>query len=109
LFNQEIISYELTERPVFNQVVMMLNKAFKTIPNNTNLVLHSDQGWQYQMKQYQHLLHQKGIKQSMSRKGNCLDNAIIENFFGVIKSELFYLKKYKSIDQLKQEIEEYIN
>ena len=109
LFNQEIISYELTERPVFNQVVMMLNKAFKTIPNNTNLVLHSDQGWQYQMKQYQHLLQQKGIKQSMSRKGNCLDNAIIENFFGVLKSELFYLKKYKSIDQLKQEIEEYIN
>ena len=109
LFNQEIISYELTERPVFNQVVMMLSKAFKTIPNNTNLVLHSDQGWQYQMKQYQHLLQQKGIKQSMSRKGNCLDNAIIENFFGIIKSELFYLKKYKSIDQLKQEIEEYIN
>lgn len=109
LFNQEIISYELTERPVFNQVVMMLSKAFKTIPNNTNLVLHSDQGWQYQMKQYQRLLKQKGIKQSMSRKGNCLDNAIIENFFGIIKSELFYLKKYKSIDQLKQEIQEYIN
>ena len=109
LFNQEIISYELTERPVFNQVVMMLSKAFKTIPNNTNLVLHSDQGWQYQMKQYQHLLQQKGIKQSMSRKGNCLDNAIIENFFGILKSELFYLKKYKSIEQLKQEIEEYIN
>ena len=108
LFNQEIISYEITERPVFSQVVMMLNKAFKTIPNNTNLVLHSDQGWQYQMKQYQHLLQQKGIKQSMSRKGNCLDNAIIENFFGIIKSELFYLKKYKSTDQLKEEIEEYI-
>ena len=109
LFNQEIISYELTERPVFNQIVMMLKKAFKTIPKNTDLVLHSDQGWQYQMKQYKHLLQQKGIKQSMSRKGNCLDNAIIENFFGIIKSELFYLKKYKSIDQLKQEIEEYIN
>lgn len=109
LFNQEIISYELTERPVFNQVVMMLKKAFKKIPNNTNLTLHSDQGWQYQMKQYQHLLHQKGIVQSMSRKGNCLDNAIIENFFGILKSELFYLKKYKSIEQLKNEINEYIN
>jgi len=67
LFNQEIISYELTERPVFNQVVMMLEKAFKKIPNNTNLTLHSDQGWQYQMKQYQYLLKEKGIKQSMSR------------------------------------------
>ncbi len=109
LYNQEIISYELTERPVFNQVVMMLKKAFKKISNNTNLVLHSDQGWQYQMKQYQYLLKQKGIIQSMSRKGNCLDNAIIENFFGVLKSELYYLKKYYSIEQLKQEIDEYIN
>lgn len=108
LFNQEIISYELTERPVFNQIVMMLKKAFKKIPNHTNLILHSDQGWQYQMKQYQHLLKQKGITQSMSRKGNCLDNAIIENFFGILKSELFYLKKYNSIIQLKQEIQEYI-
>jgi putative transposase len=108
LFNQEIISYELTERPVFNQVVMMLKKAFKKIPNNTNLTLHSDQGWQYQMKQYQQLLKEKGIIQSMSRKGNCLDNAIIENFFGILKSELFYLKKYKSIDELKNEIIDYI-
>lgn len=108
LFNAEIISYELTERPVFNQVVVMLKKAFKKIPNNTNLILHSDQGWQYQMKQYQFLLKQKGIIQSMSRKGNCLDNAIIENFFGIIKSELFYLKKYNSIIQLKEEIHQYI-
>ena len=108
LFNQEIISYELTERPVFNQVVMMLNKAFKKIPDNTNLILHSDQGWQYQMKRYQNQLKEKGIIQSMSRKGNCLDNAIIENFFGILKSELFYLKKYTSIDQLKKEINQYI-
>ncbi len=108
LFNQEIISYELTERPVFYQVTAMLKKAFKTIPNNTNITLHSDQGWQYQMQQYQQLLKEKGIKQSMSRKGNCLDNAIIENFFGILKSELFYLKKYNSINQLKKEIKEYI-
>ena len=108
LFNQEIISYEITERPVFNQVIMMLKKAFKKIPDNTNLILHSDQGWQYQMKQYQHLLKEKGILQSMSRKGNCLDNAIIENFFGTLKSELFYLKKYDSAIQLKEEIQDYI-
>lgn len=108
LFNQEIISYELTERPIFYQVTTMLKKAFKTIPNNTNITLHSDQGWQYQMRQYQQLLKEKGIKQSMSRKGNCLDNAIIENFFGILKSELFYLKKYNSINQLKKEIKEYI-
>ena len=108
LFNQEIISYELTNRPVFTQVVTMLKKAFKKIPNNTNLILHSDQGWQYQMKQYQKLLKKKGIKQSMSRKGNCLDNAIIENFFGILKSEMFYTQKIKSIEQLKKEIKQYI-
>jgi transposase InsO family protein len=109
LYNQEIISYELTERPVFNQVVTMLKKAFKKIPNNTNLTLHSDQGWQYQMKQYQYLLKEKGILQSMSRKGNCLDNAIIENFFGILKFEMFYTQKFKSIEELKKEIKEYIN
>lgn len=109
LFNQEIISYELTDRPVFNQVVTMLKKAFKKIPNNTNLTLHSDQGWQYQMKQYQCLLKRKGIIQSMSRKGNCLDNAIIENFFGILKSELFYIKKFRTIEELKTEIKQYIS
>jgi putative transposase len=109
LFNQEIISYELTERPVFNQVVMMLKKAFKKIPNNTYLTLHSDQGWQYQMKRYQNLLIEKGITQSMSRKGNCLDNAIIENFFGILKSELYYIQKFKSIEELKKEIKKYIH
>ena len=109
LFNQEIISYELTERPVFNQVVTMLKKAFKKIPNNINLMLHSDQGWQYQMKQYQHLLKDKGITQSMSRKGNCLDNAIIENFFGILKSELFYIQKFENVEELKHEIKQYID
>ncbi len=108
LFNQEIISYELSENPNFNQVVMMLKKAFCKTKTSKNILLHSDQGWQYQMKQYQHLLKQNGIIQSMSRKGNCLDNAIIENFFGILKSKLFYLKKYKSIQELKEEINEYI-
>lgn len=108
LFNGEIISYELSERPNFNQIIAMLKKSFKKIPDNTNVILHSDQGWQYQMKQYQRILTRKGIIQSMSRKGNCLDNAIIENFFGTLKSELFYLKKYRSVTQLKSEIAEYI-
>ena len=109
LFNGEIISYELSERPNFAQIVTMLKKSFKKLPSQTDLILHSDQGWQYQMKQYQAILKEKGIKQSMSRKGNCLDNAVIENFFGILKSELFYLKKYKSINQLKNEIREYID
>ena len=80
LFNGEIISYNLSIHPVFNQVVDMLEKAFCKIPDNTNLILHSDQGWQYQMKQYQAMLENKGIRQSMSRKGNCLDNGCAKTF-----------------------------
>lgn len=110
LFNGEVISYNLSRHPVFNQVVDMLQKAFKTIPNNTELILHSNQGWQYQMKQYQHLLKEKGIRQSMSRKGNCLDNSCAENFFSILKSELFYPreKEYKNIEELEKDIVEYI-
>ena len=109
LFNGEIISFNLSRRPVFAQVVDMLEKAFSKIPKNTNLILHSDQGWQYQMKQYQELLKDKGIRQSMSRKGNCLDNSLAENFFGLLKSELFYMKKYKTVEELEKDIIEYID
>lgn len=109
LFNGEVISYNLSRHPVFVQVVDMLEKAFSKIPNNTNLILHSDQGWQYQMKQYQHLLSEKGIRQSMSRKGKCLDNSLTENFFGLLKSELFYMKEYKIIEELEKDIIEYID
>ena len=109
LFNGEVISFNLSRHPVFAQVVDMLEKAFSKIPNNTNLILHSDQGWQYQMKQYQALLKDKGIRQSMSRKGNCLDNSLAENFFGLLKSELFYMKEYKTIEELERDIIEYID
>ena len=109
MFNGEVISFNLSKHPVFTQVVDMLEKAFSKIPDNTNLILHSDQGWQYQMKQYQHLLKEKGIRQSMSRKGNCLDNSLVENFFGLIKSELFYMKEYKTIEELETDIIEYID
>ena len=110
LFNGEVISFNLSRHPVFEQVVDMLEKAFKKIPDNTNLILHSDQGWQYQMKQYQNLLEQKGVRQSMSRKGNCLDNSVAENFFGILKSELYYIKEkeYKNIEELEKDIVEYI-
>ncbi|SFX42984.1 Integrase core domain-containing protein, partial [Thermoactinomyces sp. DSM 45891] len=72
-------------------------------------LLHSDQGWHYQMKKYQHSLKQREITQSMSRKGNCLDNAVIENFFGLLKSELLYLHTFVSMDHFKQELEDYIH
>jgi putative transposase len=109
LFNGEIISYDLSERPVFSQIVRMLKKSFRKIKNTDNIILHSDQGWQYQMKSYQNLLKEKDIIQSMSRKGNCLDNAVIENFFGTIKSEMFYTKKFGSVQELKKEIVKYIH
>lgn len=109
LYNGEIISYNISNRPTFNLVKEMINKAFKTLPDNTNLILHSDQGWHYQMKHYQYLLKQKGIRQSMSRKGNCLDNAVIENFFGLLKSELFYLQKFSSSEQFIRELKDYIH
>ena len=109
LFNGEIISYNLSDSADFKQVTQMLKTAFRKLDRKTDLILHSDQGWQYQMKAYQRMLADNGITQSMSRKGNCLDNAVIENFFGTIKSELFYLKKYDSIHQLSKEIKQYIN
>ena len=108
MYNGEIISYNISERPHLGQVMDMLDKAFGKIPDNTDLVLHSDQGWQYQHKMYQHRLKEKGIRQSMSRKGNCLDNAVMENFFGLLKSELLYLREFESIEEFREELEKYI-
>nr|WP_291918326.1 IS3 family transposase [Chitinophaga sp.] len=109
LYNGEIISYNISERPTFSQIVDMLQKAFVRLPKKNNLILHSDQGWQYQMKQYQAILRDKKIKQSMSAKGNCLDNAAMESFFAILKTELFYLEKFDSISALKQGLIEYIH
>jgi putative transposase len=109
LYNGEIVSYNISERPVFHQVTDMLQKALVNLPAETKLILHSDQGWQYQMKEYQDLLRKRKIKQSMSRKGNCLDNAVMESFFGTLKSELFYINQFKSYESLKEGIIEYID
>ena len=89
--------------------VAMIEEAFAKIPAETNLILHSDQGWQYQHKQYQQMLREKGVRQSMSRKGNCLDNAVIENFFGLLKSELLYLQEFRSMEHFKQELVAYLD
>lgn len=108
LYNGEIISYNLTYRPTLDLVVDMVDDAFNKIPDNTNLILHSDQGWHYRHVSYQNRLAKKGVQQSMSRKGNCLDNAIIENFFGLMKSELLYLQKFQSMEHFHSELKEYI-
>ena len=109
LYNREIVAFQLDVQPSFKMVRAMLDKAWARRRSRRPLVLHSDQGWQYQMKRYQYRLREKGISQSMSRKGNCLDNAVMENFFGLLKSELLYLQKFESVDHFRKELEEYIN
>ena len=109
LYSSDLVSYTISDRPVLSMVTSMLDKAFEDLPDGTKLILHSDQGWQYQHKQYQAKLKKKGIRQSMSRKGNCLDNAVIENFFGLLKSELLYLQDFQSMEHFKQELFDYLD
>ncbi|MEA4853885.1 MAG: IS3 family transposase [Christensenella sp.] len=109
LCSRDIVSYSISDRPVLSMVTTMLDKAFAQIPKDTKLILHSDQGWQYQHKHYHKMLVSKGIRQSMSRKGNCLDNAVIENFFGILKSELLYLHEFESMVHFKTELIEYLD
>ena len=108
--NREIISYSISRSPSFNQTLEMLDKAFEQYDDLDGLIFHSDQGWQYQMSHYQKKLKEKGIIQSMSRKGNCLDNSLMENFFGIMKNEMFYGHEYEfeSLEQLQKAMIEYI-
>ena len=109
LCSRDIVSYDLSDKPMLSMVTRMLDKAFEQIPDGTDLILHSDQGWRYQHRQYQRMLTDKGIRQSMSRKGNCLDNAVIENFFSILKSELLYLQDFQSMEHFKTELVDYLD
>ena len=108
LFNGEIITYTLGSRPTYSLVSEMLEKALEKLPEEHQLLMHSDQGWHYQMKQYRHALESRSIVQSMSRKGNCYDNSVMENFFGIMKSEFLYFKEFESVEHFKLELENYI-
>ena len=109
-FNSEIIAFNLSCSPNLEQVQTMLEQAF-TEKHYENTILHSDQGWQYQHDSYHRFLESKGIQASMSRKGNSPDNGMMESFFGILKSEMFYgyEKTFKSLNQLEQAIVDYIN
>ena len=109
-FNSEIIAYNLSTSPNLEQVEAMLNQAFSE-DHYTNTILHSDQGWQYQHQYYHHFLEGKGIQPSMSRKGNSPDNGMMESFFGILKSEMFYgyEKNFRSLEDLEQAIVDYID
>ncbi|CJA82121.1 IS3 family transposase [Streptococcus pneumoniae] len=109
-FNSEIIAYNLSTSPNLEQVQTMLEQAFKE-KHYENTILHSDQGWQYQHDSYHQFLEGKGIQASMSRKGNSPDNGMMESFFGILKSEMFYgyEKSFQSFKQLEQAIIDYID
>ncbi len=109
MFNGEIISYNISRSPNLEQVYDMLDKAFARFGNLDGLILHSDQGWQYQHEGYRRRLVKHHIIQSMSRKGYCLDNAMMENFFGIMKTELLYALKFKTAKAFMKALEEYID
>jgi transposase InsO family protein len=108
LFNGEIITYTIDSRPKYSLVKTMLDQAFERLSDGDNLLIHSDQGWHYRMPQYRHALKERNITQSMSRKGNCYDNAVMENFFGILKSEFLYTQEFNSVEDFKKELAIYI-
>ena len=109
LFNQEVVSYEVRTSVTLPLVTDMLRAATKKLQRHEKPLIHSDQGWQYQNKQYQNHLRENGLRQSMSRKGNCLDNAVAENFFGILKTEMYHNETFKNADELIENIKEYID
>ena len=108
IYNNEIISYSISTSPNFNQTREMLNGLIHKLPANVQPILHSDQGWQYQIKEYQRVLKENNIIQSMSRKINCLDNSVMENFCGRLKTEMFYGEKFESVNTFIDKLKEYI-
>jgi len=108
MYNGEIITYVISDHPDLRMVMTMLRQALNKEKDLDGLIFHSDQGWHYQHKRYQKMLSDKHIIQSMSRKGNCLDNSMMENFFGLMKTELLYLQEWDSIEQFKVELRKYI-
>lgn len=107
LYNNEVIAYKLSTR---NDLRLVLDTVKKAIHKRKTrgILLHSDRGFQYTSKQYAKLLSRHGIQASMSRKGNCLDNACMESFFGHLKSESLHLQRSTSLKQLMDEVHRYI-
>ena len=111
MYTNEIISHDLSLHPNYEQIANMLDRAFCDHPDLEGLIFHSDQGWQYQMRKYSEALKGKGIVQSMSRKGNCIDNCIMETFFGRMKNEMYYGQEsqYRTFEQFSEAVNEYID
>jgi len=108
LYNGEIIAHRMARCPVFELVSCTLQAALRRFEGAAGLILHSDQGWHYKMRPYRALLARYGVTQSMSRRGDCFDNAAIESFFGTLKAEFFHLSKFDSVTQLEAGVHDYI-
>ena len=104
LFNNEVVSYSVSTSPNLEQIREMLNGLFEKLPADAKPIFHSDQGWQYQHAEYQRLLTEHNITQSMSRKGNCMDNGAMENFFGRLKSRNVLRRKFESVNAFINEL-----
>lgn len=107
LHTKEVLGYSYSESPSVSLVVEMLEKSLDS-NKYSNLILHSDQGFQYQNIRYRSWLENKGITQSMSRKGNCLDNAVAENFFSHLKAEFYHINKFRTKEDFLNGLDEYI-
>ena len=108
LYNNEVTAYSISLHPDLAQMREMLDGLGKKLPKGATPILHSDQGWQYQHAEYQRYLKEHNIVQSMSRKGNCMDNGAIECFFGRLKVEMFYGENFASVEDFIQKLHEYI-
>lgn len=108
LYNDEIISYELTKSPTIEVVKKMVEKGLERVKEGCKPILHSDQGCQYRSASYQKYLKNNNIQPSMSRKGNCWDNAKAENFFSIIKNEFYYVQRFKDEKDFRKKLEKYI-
>ena len=109
LYNREIVAYSISLSPNFEQIREMLQGLTEKLPEGATPIFHSDQGWQYQHTEYQSYLKEHNITQSMSRKGNCMDNGAMENFFGRLKVEMFYGEKFETADEFVHRLREYID
>lgn len=109
MFNGEILAYRLSKRPNAKAILDALDETIAISKRcRFRTTIHTDQGWAYQMKEFRRRLKENKIFQSMSRKGNCIDNSPMENFFGILKQEMYYGKTYESFDELKQAVDRYI-
>jgi len=108
LYNREVVSYEISDRNDNQLVISTLNKALEKSKDVRGIILHSDQGSQYTTEYYSRYLTSRNMIQSMSRKGNCLDNAQVECFFSHLKSELIYTTTFHSEEDMVTAVESYI-